>query len=783
MRRSLRLPLLLVGGLLLPGGLLAQQPTPLPDDDPSLQVRMYDTIVLANGNTLQGTIVEDRADGIVFRGKDGIEGRFPPSEIRERILRNPPSAVHANRVRSHFDPMNPADREAIARWCLEEGIDLTAEAIGHLEAWVALEPAAGAAELLLPLYARRVTPTMEESDLQLATTLRIVEQGGGGAEVSLHVARLFTELGDLRAAIRILEPLAGQSAEDPMVRDGQDLLVESIARIGDREAARALAERLLDDPARESAAELLRLSAAWHLEDLAAGRDGAAEAFDESLARLLEAEPEDGRAHLWEGSAALLRGDLPAARASLKRAFELGEFGAEALATIALALAREGETQRALDTLASVRTAEGVEALVHTIESYIQEEQGDPAFASALLRDAIETREPAWQSWIVSIQGRDRLDETFSFDREVDRALEEVGVTTAAFAELSLLVGDRALRAGDFGKARRWLGYARSTGRALPELLLRVGLAEMAEGGDPRLARAALTEGLEADPGGVDLHLALGALDYREGDLEAARLSFERGMSGIAAGAEGELTDARRRYGREALEQIERAQNEEVWGDGFDRPDGSQVLNNWEKAENVGVLITIDDGRVRFAGTQADDEGLTRLTRVVRADENYARVRADFTIDLSTRARVGLRLARVEGGSEDAGIVVYRDTDGVIAVALNTRQGSEVIRSDGDGAALETEHQLVPTAWPTDGRSHRLELRLPRPDHEETGASVHLDGALVMSGIPVPRFGGRGSLVVGMSGQAEEGVVYEFLADSFEIHRRIPKAERVVAPR
>jgi len=47
----------------------------------------------------------------------------------------------------------------------------------------------------------------------------------------------------------------------------------------------------------------------------------------------------------------------------------------------------------------------------------------------------------------------------------------------------------------------------------------------------------------------------------------------------------------------------------------------------------------------------------------------------------------------------------------------------------------------------------------------------------------VPRFGGRGALVVGMSGQAEEGVVYEFLADSFEIHRRIPKAERVVAPR
>ena len=93
------------------------------------------------------------------------------------------------------------------------------------------------------------------------------------------------------------------------------------------------------------------------------------------------------------------------------------------------------------------------------------------------------------------------------------------------------------------------------------------------------------------------------------------------------------------------------------------------------------------------------------------------------------------------------------------------------------------DHVLVPTRWPTDGRPHVLELRLPRDDVDESGASVYLDGALVMSGIPVPRLGGRGTTIVGISGQAAQGTPVRFAVDDFEVFRRMPKAERGAAPR
>ena len=778
--RTLMLTLtLLLLGAIKGAPLLAQ--TPVPTDDPALQIREFDVIVLTNGKRFEGEITEDRPDVLVFRDTRGIISRFAADTIRERLLKNPPDRVYSLRKRRYFDEESVADQRALAEWCLSSDVGLSAEGIFHFEEAARLAPTAGELyDTLLDLYRQRSEFDRDARalDRELALSYRGVEAGFGGAELRLHTGQLFAETGDDAGAVRVLLPFADQDASSPAVESGQDLLIGLLDDIDRRDDARRLVDTFLADENRTSKTALQRYSAEWLLADVAASVPGAKEAFEEMIEDLIATSPNDGKAHLWRGCYAMLQSDQAGARASLKRAFELGEVGAEAALTIALNFARSGESEQALELVEMARPAAGVTELVQQVEAYTQENIGDHEFAAALWREACQLEGASWQTWVLALQARSRLEKGFAFDREVRRALDKVGSNPAAFAELALLIGDRALSAGEGEEARRWLGYARAAGRGLPEILLRVGLAHLAEGGDLRVAREVLSEALDRAPGDPDLQNAYGCLEYRSGNLLLARDRFQLVTSLVPAEGDAEEVPANRAYAIAALEQIDRTLGEEVWVDEFLRPDGAQVLNNWEKSETYGITIELRGGNVRFGGTQQfESDGLTKLVRMVDGS-TLARVRASLTISPRTKARIGIRLAQSEGSEEGDGIVVFRDLDGTIAVAINSSDESQVIRSDGSGDELEPDHKIIPTKWPTDGKPHWLELRLPRESAGETSASIYLDGQLVMSGIRPIRLRSRGSSVVGVSGQAALTQDYGFEVTQFEVFRRVPRNER-----
>ena len=754
--------------------------TPVPTDDPALQIREFDVIVLNNGKRFEGEISEDRPDVLVFRDKRGIISRFPADQIKERFLKNPPERVYDLRKRRYFDEDSVLDQRALAEWCLGGEANLIAEGIFHFEEAARLAPTEGDLyDTLLALYRSRPESDRDADalDREVATSYRGVEGGFGGAELRLHAGELFALTGDPVGAVRILSPFAEQDASSPAVESGQDQLAGLLDDIGRRDEARRLVDQFLADPNRTSKTSLRRFSAEWLLADVAASVPGAAREFETMIEELLDTSPNDGKAHLWRGCFAMLQGDQDGARAALKRAFELGEVGAEAALTIALNFARSGDPDKALELVEMARPANVLE-LVHQVEAYTQENLGDAEYAAALWREAMQMEGASWQTWVIGLQARSRLEENFAFEREVRRALEKVGSNAAAFAELSLLIGDRALASGDGEDARRWLEYARGSDRDLPEVLLRVGLAHLAEGGDLRIARKALTDAIEMAPDNPDLQNAFGCLEYRSGNLLLARDRFSLVTSLVPAATDEQEDAPSRLYALSALEQIDRTLGEEVWVDEFLRPDGPQVLNNWEKQETYGITIELRGGNVRFGGTQQfESDGLTKLTRNVDGS-TLARVRGELTISPATRARIGIRLAESEGGGEGNGIVVFRDLDGTIAVALNSSEESQVIRSDGSGENLEPDHTIIPTKWPNDGKPHWLELRLPRESAGESSASVYLDGQLVMSGIIAPRLRSRGSTVVGVSGQAELTRNYNFEVSQFEVFRRVPRSER-----
>jgi len=758
-----------------PAPLLAQS------EEEDLQVRPHDIVELANGQRLEGEVVSERGDVVVFRQVGGIQSDLARANIRRILPRNPPEKVYATRRARGFDPKNLEHQLALSRWCLEPGVELTASAILHLEEAALLDPGRRETyEALLPLYRAR-TPASAgsaESDREIATCLLGVGAGVDLPLLGAHAARLLVALGDTRAAILLLEPLGDAPADDPAVAAGQDLLAGLLVAAGRSDDARALVERWLEVRTGAAALPLWRLRSEWLLEDVAAGVEGAAGALEENIDRILAASPDDGRAYLHRGTLALLRGDLAASRAAYQRAFTLEENTAEPAVTYALQFARSGEFDPALELLRGVRNSPAVADLQPLVEAYVRENLAERETAVELLERATEVASATWQTWVISLQGRARLVEGFPLEREAAKALERFGDDPAAFAELSVLLGDAAYASGRSADARRWLGYAVSAGRAIPEVLLRLGLAHLEEGGDPRRARECLEQAVAADPDDADVRNALGCLEYRAGDLARARAHFEAALRAAPAPSEdGAPLPAARGYALAALELVERTLGEEAWIDEFSRPDGPQILNNWEKRETFGITIELRDGAVRFAGTQQfQPDGLTKLHRPVDAT-NLARVRARLQIPAAgTPARIGLRLSRLEGSEEGDGIVVYRDLDGVIAAALIVGGEAEVIRSDAPAAEHEGL-ELVPTAWPSDGAPHLLELRLPRSD-EDPGAAVYLDGSLVMRGLELTRFKGRNiNAIAGVSGQADLERTYRFDLLDFELFRRKPRSE------
>jgi hypothetical protein len=232
---------------------------------------------------------------------------------------------------------------------------------------------------------------------------------------------------------------------------------------------------------------------------------------------------------------------------------------------------------------------------------------------------------------------------------------------------------------------------------------------------------------------------------------------------------------ATRLYAERGLAAVLDTRELETWEDGFGREDGEEIQRGWLKYENYGIRVTLRDGAVLFAGTQANEaEGVTRLYREVDAGD-AERVSARLRIPAGARVRAGIRLETPED-AVGVGLVLFRDFDGGVRFAVKTTRSDweEVKPTTDQDPALGKLIFPGTVRWPDDSRYHTLVIRRAEAEKSGRGLDLLLDGDHVARNVPLGDLGRRTKVLrVGVSGQAEAlGASYTFEVDDFRVYRR-----------
>ncbi len=765
---------------------------PLVAADEALQIRARDVIDKAGARgPLEGEILRETESVVVFRHSAGIETTFQKTEIKSLTRRNPASAVYPRLKRKlGFAPDSWQHQAEIGLWCTRPSVRLLDEAESHLTRAIQLDPTREACyEALLPLLESHPVADRTEAQLdgELGVCLAGISNGIRALPLRLRGARLFAARQERAAAVRMLEPVRNLSAEEraanpELAREVQDLLAVLLEESGERTKAESLADSETVEREGEAGSALWRMQARWLLEDFAAGRESAGEKLSAVLDRWQKAEPSAPEVHLVRGHYAMLREDFAGAGAAFSKAIENGGVGAAELLAYALNYARQGQFEKAADLLNQVRSATDLQNQYRLVKAYLLENQGHGGEARALVAE-LPVESLSWQGWIVKAHALSRGAEGAEslLETQLDGYFQAHGSNPVAFADGALLRGTYALAMLDGARARRWLSYAEPALAGDPELLLALGLAHLMDGGDLEAARAALTRLEAGGPGDPALWNALGCLEYRQGKFVEARARFQKVIDTF--GEEERMSPTPNpalAYALRGMRQVEDALSEEQWVDGFDRPAGNVVLNNWLEDERFGISVELADGMAQLTGRQQyQDDALSILKRAVPVDR-LSRVRA--TLRLATGAaqcRLALRIES-ESGAEPDGLAFFRESDGRLGFSLNRGGKADVHLPAADAASADPavekhDYELRQIVWADDGCEHRLEIRFDRDDQSQV--SLFYDGAPVASGIPLPIGRRQGGVVVGVSGQAPLDASYRIEVERFEIYRRLPKGK------
>ncbi len=756
--------------------------------DAALEVRQFDRIVLRDSvasrkKIWEGEITAENDDEITLKS-GSVSQVFAKLDILRIERRNPPDQVYKRRARRAAND-SAEDQFELAKWCLN--YQLLEQARDHLEQTIRLAPETEAAyPPLLAIYVAQLdrNRSRERRDSEVGVCRAGLEAGISQPDLNRVLARNLEYFGDAALAVEYwLDYLESESLSEPERVAAIKKTVRLYEQLGDQDRAR----EFLNSHSSSGDLEIRLIEADWQLERLARGEDDAWSELDRITRQVLDVESENAQAHLLRACALTLRRQFSAANEAYKRAFGVDQGPAVCLSW---ALCMAQQKQEKTDELATKLLATQYQnakdsedphlfSQYRLIESYLLENNGNIEEALRLLESAAE-QATDWQTRAIYHYTLDRLERSQDLrDRVAEQALSN-SQNSVAFAENCLLLADMALRAGEGGEARRWIGYALEVSPADFEVCLRAGVAELEAGGDLARAREYLGRASAIDPKSVDLRNALGCLEYRLGNYDAARgwfrgviSEFENQISSAPEVEENELPPELL-YAREADQKIESVLREEVWIDSFTQPDG-KVVNNWQTQVGFGIDVQQVDSEIEFRGQQQfEADGLTILNRVVRADR-LTRVRCRVKLGSGTDAlRVGLRL---EDKSGARGLVFYRDPDGVLAFAINSGSGEPSVHrprdedpdENSEGAAEENRLNLKRLVWRDDGQYHQLEIRL---DSESSrGARLYFDDVQVAENVSLP-LGRSGEIMVGVSGQADLGIDYQFVVDDFEIFRK-----------
>ena len=744
-----------------------------------LEVRPQDVLELTNGNRFVGKIITERDEFIKFETAGGST-TVQRSDIARILYSNPPEAVYEKRLKA-IDRSSYDDQVALANWCLESEINLRNRAISHFETAVQIDPALPAAyEKLLPLYIGRefltTDPDEQESNLLKESEILLlgVRSGVnlGGLDLRDGAIRTLIRIGDLQAAVILLEKQAQGDREDPETMQAMRRLVVLYDALGRTEDSRNTAE-LLREGGGGSDTEVLLREIRWAAEDHAARvpeSDTKVESLMEDLLAFGEA---DGRAYLYRGSVRLLNGDLEGAESDFRKAFSAGEVDAVAATTYALSFARRGDFQKALDLLSSAADSESVSVDWRLVEAYVLESQGDFSTALRLYDDARGRVESTWQSSVMAISARRRIEPEWDAIPSIQSLMQSDILSPAAFSECCLMLGDIYLQREDNSAARRWLEYAVASGMDTPELRIRLAMAQAGPGGDFERARELLDTVTEEDPENPDSWNAYASLLYSMKEFRECRSALENCIA-LFSKEEREATalemPSALSWAMRSLRQVNRLMGQEYWVDDFIRDSDTALRNNWDEEESFGVNVSLVEGMAIFEGTQKfQPDRLTTMKRDLLTPRLAAIATSLRLLEAGDGVRVGLRVEDQSGG----GLGFFREPDGVLGFVILGDSDPVMIRTDSE--ELAEEHDLVPTLWEVAPQGHTLEINFASTDSSSKGnAEIWFDGIRIAKDIPY-RISRKRGLRAGISGQAPLESRYVLQVENFEVFRDKPR--------
>lgn len=791
----------------------------LADDLPDEIVRRYDIVEFKNrrGDVVAWTckIVEENSSEMQVQKFDAngkVVGVFPVDKagVVSILRRATPKQVYNRKVKRLPDTRDSMEERAEGRlklgiWCrtplatLSGSPPAAGKAYEHLLAAVRLQNDLVAAypHLLDIVAERRGSESAFSRDQELEIYIHARNGAFSHPEIDVRMGEIYGELGwDDRAIEMYRSILESDETVNHSVRGrARDHLAELYLSRGESDLASALFESSTgvgDEGSTGSFDNYYLQARALVSRALPSDRTRVRELLEQAT-RL---QPNYFGVHMHLAALDLLDGKATSAYKRIRSHSSLGDGNPEYLlarGVIQLERGRFKSAKVALEDAEQLLTGSTDPELVSRrplVQSQIHLARGLLAEYGGKAEAAIEEYRLAWdlaprgpllsvRSTVGILLARSlRLADDAQGARTVlDELAEGQASDPGVFAAYARALSDVALAADDHGEAARLLGYAvRHEGKDA-RLLVKYGIV-LLHLGKAGLAHTHLVRAQEIDAELPELHCALGSYHYANGDLDAsARLftkAFELADSTSAKGERAQELEYCREYAEFGLMLVEDARQLEVWEDNFDRAT-EEILRGWSSVDHFGVRVTVQNNHVVFRGTQTNSsDGVTKLFREEQT-ENVERISARFRFSKGMACRAGIRIETKS--QEGAGVVLARDFDGHVRIALRDKLGEWhdlQPRDDGDpdkGRLYYTD-EIV---FPSDGQYHTLMIRRAEVRAGGKGFDCLLDGVPVAYNIRVAKFTTKKSVpvLVGVSGQAQGvDVSYDFDVDDFRILRR-----------
>lgn len=758
----------------------SEMPTPGPAERAALEEgyrRVFDWIELQPGRPIFGRIVNgDRyglrevnraAEAVRFEemvpatGRSRYPGQGPVAFERERVLAFGFADTLENRLELAFRALdgnvsasNYADALAVAADCLDAAFEVP-RALELAESLYNQCSAEQPDELEPRLGLARRHELAFELDRAMAEYEALATRFQHRAP--LHVARAQLEarlLLDEAAEASFRAALERDSGYAPRLAFGQFLL----SRGRTEEAAAVLEVAVRNAPQGPDAREA-RLDLRLALATALAAEGRLAEAFDQHVLALRGA-PESGAA--LAGALALERFRAEGADTFERPAWLAGgadagapSLGFELLLATGAWFEAEGDAVAARDAYLRaldadpLRTPAPLRRLAQLAVDNGYEDQALGFLERALEADPYD----AWSLYQRARLGLDRGDPDGAA-RDLAAAL----AVEADFADALALLGELAWRRADFQNGDLYLERALSLAPERADLLeLRaLCLVQIDAFLDARdLAEAALA----AEPERFAARAVSAWCAYRVEGPEEALVRLGELEDSLRATSED---DARRSYTAAQIARVDEHRRMVAWRDEFER---STLANQWTQEDNVGPLVSLEDGQVLIEGAFSR-AGETRLWREYPAEE-FVSVELDLFFESSGSARVGVFLGRESARSGP------RQIQAQVAIARN-RDGATQARIVRGSTGADEWLDLSAAEFPAD---RWVRVRIERSgEGSDSSVGVALDGIPVLERVRVPGMGRASTpLRVGVFAEGDTGRPVRLLVDNVEVVRRLAR--------